>query len=63
MEAILDGQVAFERYENIRRGLGFELIKEIEVCYPKIRNNPNNYTYINKKYRRIRTKRFPYLII
>ncbi len=60
---LLEVEVAFEWYENISRGLGFQLIEEIEVCYQKIMKNPNNYTYINKKYRRIRTKRFPYLII
>lgn len=62
-EAILDVRLAFEWYENIRKGLGFELLKEIEICYQKISRNPDYYTYINRKYRRIRTKGFPYLII
>ncbi len=62
-QAILSARAAFEWYENIRIGLGFELLEEIESCYEKIIYNPNNYTYINKRYRRIRTKGFPYLII
>ncbi len=62
-EAILDVQVAFEWYENLRIGLGFRLIQEIEVCFEKITDNPNNYTYITRNYRRIKTKNFPYLII
>lgn len=40
-EAIIDVQAAFEWYENMRKGFGFELMKEIEICYQKIRNNPN----------------------
>lgn len=62
-EAIIDIQEAFEWYEAKRRGLGFELIEEIENGYDKICKNPQYYTSITKKFRRLKVNRFPYLII
>ena len=62
-EVILEIQEAFDWYHKARYGLGFELIKEIERCYSKIGENPQYYGFISKKFRSIRTKRFPYLII
>lgn len=62
-EAILDIQAAFEWYEKVRTGLGFELIEEMENCYQKISSNPSHYTSLSGKFRRIKTNRFPYLII
>lgn len=62
-EAIVDIQNAFEWYEEQKPGLGYELIEEIEICYQKLCKHPENYTFINERYRRIQTKRFPYLII
>ena len=62
-EAIIDIQVDFEWYEKIRPGLGLELIQEIEICYYKISKNPQHYSYLTKNYRRIKTSRFPYLIL
>lgn len=60
---MLDIQDAFEWYEKIRDRLGIELIQEIEICYYKISKHPEHYGFISEKYRSIRIKRFPYLII
>ncbi|MDB5191169.1 MAG: hypothetical protein JWQ96_732 [Segetibacter sp.] len=62
-EAILDLQEAFEWYEKQRKGLGYELIEEIEIASEKLVKHPENYTYINHKYRRIRINRFPYVVV
>lgn len=61
-EAIIDIQIAFDWYKGKREGLGDELLEEIEVCLKSISEYPEHYTYINDYYRRIKTKRFPYLI-
>jgi toxin ParE1/3/4 len=62
-EAIIEMQEAFEWYENKRNGLGYELLDKIEGCFLKISNTPTHYTHINETYRRIKTQKFPYLII
>jgi hypothetical protein len=62
-EAVLEMQSAFEWYEEQKQGLGFELLDEIENCFKKLKNHPTHYGYINKNFRRIKTKRFPYLLI
>ncbi|MDQ6761703.1 MAG: type II toxin-antitoxin system RelE/ParE family toxin [Bacteroidota bacterium] len=62
-EAIAELQEAFEWYEKQKQGLGFLLLEEVENCFEKLSLNPQYYTYINKKYRRIKVKKFPYLIV
>jgi len=62
-EAIREIQEGFEWYEKQRKGLGYLLIEEIEICYSKLSEHPQHYSYINKQYRRIKVNRFPYLII
>jgi len=62
-EAIIEMQEAFEWYENKRNGLGYELLEKIEACFLKISNNPAHYNHINETYWRIKTQKFPYLII
>jgi plasmid stabilization system protein ParE len=62
-EAILDIQEAFGWYEKQKNGLGFILIEEIDICFEKLTEHPEYYTYISKNYRRIKVNRFPYLII
>jgi len=62
-EAILEMDNAFEWYEDQREGLGDELIEEIESCYEYLRINPQRYSYINPLYRRIKTNRFPYILV
>ena len=62
-EAVLEIQEAFEWYENQRTGLGYELLAIIEQSFSKLLIQPNHYSYINQRYRRIKTNRFPYLIV
>ena len=62
-EAWLDIQKACEWYDEQKAGLGIELLDEIEQCYRNILENPERYPYINQIFRRIRTERFPYLIV
>ena len=62
-EAVLEIQEAFEWYEEQKTGLGYELLAIIELSFNKISLHPNHYTYINDRFRRIRTNRFPYLIV
>ena len=62
-EAVLDIQVAFEWYEEKREGLGDELLQEIEHCLKEIKEHPHHYSFVNNLYRRIKTRRFPYLIV
>ncbi|GGB10507.1 type II toxin-antitoxin system RelE/ParE family toxin [Puia dinghuensis] len=62
-EAVIDTQTAFEWYEQQRSGLGYELIEEIEEALERLSRHPQHYSAPNQKYRKLRIKRFPYLII
>ena len=62
-EAILEIQDAFEWYEEQKDGLGYELLAEIEFCYKKLIERPDHFSYINSRYRRIKTNRFPYILV
>ena len=62
-EAIIDIQEVFDWYEERRAGLGFEFIEEMEEGFDRLSRNPQHYTAINQKYRRVGIKRFPYLIV
>ncbi|MBS1533266.1 MAG: type II toxin-antitoxin system RelE/ParE family toxin [Bacteroidetes bacterium] len=63
IEAILEIREAFEWYEEQKDGLGYELLDEIETCYQNLTDNPLRYSFINPNYRRIKTSRFPYILI
>ena len=62
-EAVIDLHEAFEWYETQREGLGFEFIGEVENAYQNLSKNPQHYTAINERYRRLKISRFPYLIV
>lgn len=62
-EALIEIQEAFAWYEEQKEGLGDELLEEIEACYEKLSFYPERYSYINSNYRRIKTDRFPYLLV
>jgi len=62
-KAILEIKDAFEWYEEQNEGLGFEFVNEIESCYLSLTKHPERYSYINNLYRRIKTNRFPYIVI
>lgn len=63
--AHLEEEDAFSYYEDIRSGLGEELLEELEKCYKKIENNPEYYSYLqySKILRFIKVSRFPYIVI
>lgn len=60
VEAIID---ACNWYDERMLGLGEKLSLEINKCLEKLSKQPENYTFINNTYRRIRTDRFPYFLI
>jgi plasmid stabilization system protein ParE len=64
-EAIVEMQEAYDWYEKKRRGLGDELIEEIEDCFAKITANPQFYSFSSSKggFRRIKVERFPYMVV
>ncbi len=62
-EAISEIKAAFEWYEEQSKGLGYDFLKEIETCYQSLSEHPEHYSFINQLYRRIKTKRFPYILI
>ncbi|MBV4359826.1 type II toxin-antitoxin system RelE/ParE family toxin [Pinibacter aurantiacus] len=62
-EAVIDMRDAFEWYEQQKTGLGFELIDEIESGFEQICNSPFHYSSINEHFRKLKIKRFPYLVI
>ena len=63
--ATVEMQAAYEWYEKKRIGLGDELIQEIEYYFEKISVHPEYYSYTgkNRKYRRVKLNRFPYIIV
>jgi len=62
-EAIEDIQIVFDWYERQRSGLGYEFISEIEEGLERLSRHPQHYSATTQKYRKLRIKRFPYLII
>ena len=60
-----DEYEAYTWYEEQRTGLGDELLKELEIAYRKISNNPEYYGFIDerKELRDFLIHRFPYLIV
>ena len=62
-EAIVDIQTAFDWYEQQRTELGYEFIEEMEEALERLSKHPQHYSASNQKYRKLRIKRFPYLII
>jgi plasmid stabilization system protein ParE len=62
-EAIIEIQKAFEWYEHRTTGLGYEFIGELEDGFERLSKHPHHYSAINRKYRKLRIKRFPYLIV
>ena len=58
-----DLQRAFDYYEQIRRGLGQELMDEFRRGLNEIIVNPNAWQKLDRLHRRYRLSRFPYGII
>lgn len=62
-EAIIEMQKTFEWYEQQQEGLGFEFIEEAEDGFERLCRHPHHYSAINDSVRKLRIKRFPYLIV
>jgi toxin ParE1/3/4 len=62
-KALLEIKEAFDWYQEQSYDLGYQLLDEIESCYAEIIAFPEHHSYINHLYRRIKTKRFPYIIV
>jgi len=64
-DAQLEEMDAYNYYENIRPGLGEDLLTEFKKSYDKIAENPFYYSYLqsSKILRVIRVATFPYIII
>jgi len=54
---------AYNWYEEQQPGLGKLFIAELISCYDKIETWPAAYTIINKNYRQIILKTFPYVVV
>jgi len=63
IEAWLEIQNAYDWYEEQKLGLGDAFIEQVELCYRALIKNPERFPYINHLYRRIKTNRFPYLVL
>jgi toxin ParE1/3/4 len=61
--AVIEMQEAFEWYESLEPGLGFDLIEKAEACFASITTNPQYYYNISDKERRIHLEKYPYKII
>jgi hypothetical protein len=64
-DAQLEETEAYNYYEDIRKGLGEELLAEFKKSYIKIIDNPFYYGYLHtsKILRDIKVARFPYVVI
>jgi len=61
--AILMAKEAYNWYEKQSNGLGEIFLSELESSYKKIEVQPTFYSKIKKNFRKIRLKRFPYVVI
>jgi len=61
-EAERDIELLFNYYEDIRVGLGHDLLLCIEDAFSKIERKPLSYKKIYKELRRVIVRRFPYRV-
>ncbi len=54
---------AYDWYEEQQLGLGKSFVTELMSCYDKLEAWPTAYAKINKNYRHIILKTFPYVVI
>ena len=64
-DAQLEETDAYNYYENIKSGLGEELLMELGKSYDKIKEHPFYYSYLlsSKTLRSVRVATFPYIVI
>lgn len=60
-----DTEIAYNHYENERKGLGEEFIDELIKRYDDLESKPYNYGYIDDQaiIRDVKLDRFPYVIV
>lgn len=61
-EAEADALQAFRWYNEQLPGLGQEFLAELESAIESIRANPEACRKLNREYRRVLTRRFPYAV-
>lgn len=59
-EAEYDLKNIFQYYEDVRFGLGHDLLLCVEEAISKVQRNPTIYKIIYKNLRRIAVRRFPF---
>lgn len=61
--AILMVKEAYTCYELQHKGLGEMFLSALDICYKKIQLYPTLNGKIQKHYRQVRIKKFPYIIV
>lgn len=61
-EAGLEVREAFDYYEEISEGLGFEFMRSLDASLQFIKRNPLAYQKIRKEVRRVLLRKFPYAL-
>lgn len=62
-EAVEESREAYDYYEQRGEGLGAEFLTALEEAIQKIRQQPELYRVVKRGFRKVKLKRFPYLII
>ena len=63
IEAWIEIKAAFDWYEEQKDGLGNDFLQELEICYKDLVKNPKQFPFINNLFRRVKTNRFPYILL
>lgn len=62
-EAQLEAREAFDYYEEISEGLGFEFMRSLDAAIQSVKRNPLAYQKIHKNVRRTLLRKFPYALL
>ena len=62
-EAQLETHEAFEYYERISNGLGFDFMRSLDAAIQSVKRSPLAYQIIYKKTRRVLLRKFPYALL
>jgi plasmid stabilization system protein ParE len=61
--AIKMAMKAYKWYEDHRTGLGELFLAEVDKCYDKLEAIPESYQKIQKNFRQIIVRNFPYVVV
>jgi hypothetical protein len=61
--AILMTKEAYIWYEEQKKGLGEEFLKELDSYYNKLQSHPEYFGKIKRNFRQTALKRFPYVVV